>query len=219
MAQNDGAARIDQKGLRHAVDAPAHSGVAVAVDSGSFKRVAIGGEEASRVFGFVLVGDAENLDLLGQQGEGGRFGPAGRAPAGEDIDKEGAPLEIDGGHSAACIPEIGKGHCGCRLADHRRGKLGHVTLAAKRCQQRKACESGKHEKPGKGDQKGKAPCPRRVLFAVHPAARSAAHSAGAPVAPAGCVTALRCRRPNAAMPPPMDISAAPPQIQLTKGLR
>ena len=41
MAQNDGAARIYQKGLRHAVDAPAHAGVAIAVDSDSFKRAAI----------------------------------------------------------------------------------------------------------------------------------------------------------------------------------
>ena len=93
MAQDDGAVCVDKKGLRNAIDAPAHAGITVAVDADIRKRVAIGGEEASCVFRLVLVGDAENLDFLGKQGEGGRFGPAGRAPAGKDIDKEGRPLK------------------------------------------------------------------------------------------------------------------------------
>ena len=227
MAQDDGAVCVDKKGFRYTVDSPAHAGITVAVDADIRKRVAIGGEEASCVFGLVLIGDAENLDLLGQQGKGGCFGPSWRAPAGKNIYQKRASLEIDGGHGVAGFPKIGKGHGRCRLADHRRGKLGHVTLAAKRCQQRNARKSGKHEESGKGDQKGKTPCPHCCLFAaVHSAIHSAAYSdtysacsARTPVALAGCVTALRCRRPIAAMPPPMAINAAPPQIQLTKGLR
>src|SRR5438309_6931090 len=51
---DDGPLAADDKGLRHAIDAPFDRGAAVAVDADHAERIAVAAEETPRVVGRVL---------------------------------------------------------------------------------------------------------------------------------------------------------------------